>query len=79
MATLRPWAVLRFDHATYALTVLRVRRSLKGPTNEAELLARETACTGPAAEFPARVAAMSAALADFSRDVTAALRDTRWR
>lgn len=71
--------VLRFDRSIGGDAVLQVRWSLKSPTNENELLARETRhAKRPAGEdYQATVAAMNQVLNDFSRDVAAAVRGLR--
>jgi uncharacterized lipoprotein YmbA len=71
--------VLRFDRSIGGDAVLQVRWSLKSPTNENELLARETRyAKRPAGEdYQATVAAMNQVLNDFSRDVAAAVQGLR--
>jgi len=68
--------VLRFDRSQGGDAVLKARWTLKSPTNDKELLARETRYTRrPAGEdYQATVESMNLLLADFSRDVAAALR-----
>ena len=68
--------MLRFDRNKGGDAVLKARWALKSPSNDHELLARETRYTRrPAGEdYKATAESMSRLLADFSRDVAAALR-----
>jgi uncharacterized lipoprotein YmbA len=71
--------VLRFDRSAGGDAVFKARWSLKSPTNENELLARETSyAKRPAGEdYKATVEAMNFVLGEFSRDVAAAVRGLR--
>lgn len=71
--------VLRFDRSQGGDAVLKARWSIKSPTNEYELLTRETTYTKrPAgAEYTATVEAMNSVLGEFSRDIAAAVRKLR--
>ncbi len=73
--------VIRFDRAQGGDAVLKVRWSILSPTNENELLARESSyAKHPAGEdYKATVEAMNQALNDFSRDVSAAVAGLRGR
>lgn len=73
--------VLRFDRNQGGDAVLKARWALKSPSNDKELLARETRYTRrPAGEdYQATVESMNRLLADFSRDVAAALRGIKGR
>lgn len=68
--------VLRFDRNQGGDAVLKVRWTLKSPSNDKELLARDTRYTRrpTGEEYKATVESMNLLLADFSRDVAAALR-----
>jgi uncharacterized protein len=73
--------VLRFDRNQGGDAVLKVRWALKSPSNNHELLARETSYTErPAGEdYKTTGESMNRLLADFSRDVAAALRGIKSR
>ena len=73
--------VLRFDRNQGGDSVLKARWALKSPGKDHELLARETSYTQrPAGEdYKATVESMNRLLADFSRDVAAALRGIKGR
>lgn len=68
--------MLRFDRSQGGDAVLKARWSLKSPTNENELLAKETSyAKRPAGDdYKSTVEAMNAVLAEFSRDVANAVK-----
>ena len=71
--------VLRFDRSVGGDAVLKLRWSLKSPTNENELLARETSYSKKPAgdDYKATVEAMNFLLGQFSRDAATAVRGLR--